>query len=189
MVSSSQPAGETVPRLGRRLVNHVKRSVAPSRLGRFYRLRRRSHVPSQRLDRVADDRVKEVHRARPDAAGEADQAAGRPSQAPGRERVLRCWLDHEAVARRRAAHRRSHRQPDSRRHSSGAHCPVGLTEPAVRGKRCREVFQWDLVVVRICHVVELVEAGLNSLFKADWMTALLTTGRGYRSPYRRIVVA
>ena len=135
MVSSSQPAGKTVPRLGRRLVNHVKRSVAPSRLGRFYRLRRRSHVPSQRLDRVADNPVKDGHRARPDAAGEADQAVGRPSQAPGRERVLRCWLDHEAVARRRAAHRRSHRQPDSRRHSSGAHCPVGLTEPAVRGKK------------------------------------------------------
>ena len=55
MVSRFQPAGGSIPQLGRGLANHVKRFVAPSRPDRFYRLRSRPRVRSQRLDRIADD--------------------------------------------------------------------------------------------------------------------------------------
>lgn len=55
MVSRFQLAGGSIPPLGRGLANHVKRFVAPSRPDRFYRLRSRPRVPSQRPDRVADD--------------------------------------------------------------------------------------------------------------------------------------
>ena len=54
-VSRFQFAGGSIPQLGRGLANHVKRFVAPSRPDRFYRLRSRPRVPSQRPDRVADD--------------------------------------------------------------------------------------------------------------------------------------
>lgn len=90
MVSRLQPSSATVPRLGRSLADHVRRSVAPSRPGRFHRLRERSQVPPRRPERVeGDDRIAEGRRARPDVAGEPGQASGQPCQTPERELVLR----------------------------------------------------------------------------------------------------